>query len=141
MNLDDLLPQRGRWRLVNRVVSVDADRAVAEFDFTAEFTEGHFPGQPVVPGVALLEGLAQTLLILARTRAPDAEGIPFLAAFDRVRFRAPVLPPATVRFDVTIVGERAGLTQAQGTAYVGEKRVCTAQLTGAVLQLPEDGTP
>jgi len=132
----ELIPQRGRWKIAQRLLSIDGTTVICEGDFSEAFVEGHFPGQPVVPGVALLEGLAQTMLALSNTLDPDVEGTPFLAGFDRVRFRAPVFPPATVRFQVKITGQRAGMTSATGTATWGGKRVCTAKLTGAVIPNP-----
>ncbi|MCB9683822.1 MAG: beta-hydroxyacyl-ACP dehydratase [Alphaproteobacteria bacterium] len=136
MSLLELLPQQGRWRLLDEVVAHDDASIITTRTYDEAFAEGHFPEQLVVPGVALLESMAQSMLILARLRDPQAEGIPFLAGFDRVRFRAPVLPPATVRFEVRIVEERAGMTMATANAFVGEQRVCSAKLIGAVMPAP-----
>jgi 3-hydroxyacyl-[acyl-carrier-protein] dehydratase len=135
LDLDALIPHRGRWRFVQRLISVEGPSAIGDAHFDETFAEGHFPERAVVPGVVLLEGLAQTMLALSRTLAP-VEGTPFLAGFDKVRFRAPVFPPATVRFEVRITGERGGLTSADGTATVDGQRVCTAKLIGAVLPHP-----
>ncbi|MBX2800188.1 MAG: beta-hydroxyacyl-ACP dehydratase [Myxococcales bacterium] len=134
--IESLIPHRGRWRLVDRIVEHDDNSVVTEFHFTEDFVEGHFPEQLVVPGVALVEGLAQTMLVLSRLLEPDAEGITFLAGLDRVRFRAPVMPPATVRFHVKVVGRRGQLTTTSGTASWEGKRVCTAKLTGAIIERP-----
>ena len=134
-DVTSLLPHRGRWLLIERLVAVDVEvgtvSAVARFD--ADFADGHFPGRPVVPGVALLEAMAQTMGCLARLSDPDEVGTPFLAAFDQVRFRAPVFPPAEVRFDVTIRERRLGLTMASGEARCDGRRVCTARLTGGTI--------
>ena len=132
----EIIPHRGRWRIAQRVVSIDGLTAVCEGDFDEAFVEGHFPGQPIVPGVALLEGLAQTMLVLSASLEGEVDGTPFLAGFDKVRFRAPVVPPATVRFEVTIREQRVGLTRSSGTATWNGKRVCTARLTGAVIPNP-----
>lgn len=130
----DLIPHRERWLLLERIVEVDLERGtlVAVGRFDEDYVRGHFPGQPVVPGVALLEALSQTLACLARMTDPEAEGTPFLAAFDRVRFRAPVLPPAEVRYHVRFQERRMGLTSAVGEARCDGRKVCTARLIGAV---------
>lgn len=146
----DLIPHRGRWLLIRNLVSADLERGVIEADgaFDAAFADGHFPGQPIVPGVALLEGLAQTMGCLAQLSAKagigagEAEGgTPYLAAFDKVRFRAPVIPPAEVRFKVVVKEQRMGLTSASGEVRCGGKRVVTARLTGITVPagaLPTD---
>lgn len=136
MDLDALIPHRGNWKILDTLVEVDGVRAVAEASFDVAMVEGHFPGHPIVPGVLLLEGLAQTMLALTATLDSELEGTPFLAGFDRVRFRAPVVPPATVRFEVTLTGQRAMMTSASGVATCEGKRVCTAKLAGAVMPTP-----
>jgi 3-hydroxyacyl-[acyl-carrier-protein] dehydratase len=125
----DLIPHRGRFALLDRLVSRDGDSLVAEASFTVDDVDGHFPGQPVVPGVLLLEAMAQSLACLAVLKG--AEGTPFLAGFEKVRFRAPVLPPATVTFKVRIDEVRMGVTTSVGQAFVGSKRVCSARIRAA----------
>jgi 3-hydroxyacyl-[acyl-carrier-protein] dehydratase len=138
---ETVIPQRGRWQIATRIVSLEIDdetaKIVCEGDFDEAYVEGHFPDQPIVPGVALLEGLAQSMLALsahvAEQRGGSTEGTPFLAGFDKARFRAPVIPPATVQFEVKLLEQRGPLTMASGTARCNGTRVCTARMTGAVL--------
>ncbi len=119
---------------MERVIEVSDGRIIASGRFDTPYTEGHFPDQPIVPGVALLEGLAQTMGCLVRIASPDATGVPLLAGFDRVRFRAPVIPPVEMRYEVVIQERRMGITRASGKVWCGDKRVCTAQLMGAKLR-------
>lgn len=125
-----MIPQQGRWRLVDRVLQLDDESATAERAFTAADCEGHLPDDPIVPGVLLIEGLAQTMLVLHQRLA--GEGKPLLAGVDRVRFKAPVRPPATVRFQVRCKLHHGGNLRTEGTALLGDQVVCTAVLTGAL---------
>jgi 3-hydroxyacyl-[acyl-carrier-protein] dehydratase len=142
--ITELIPHRDRWLLIERLVEIDpeAGRVVAEGRFTVDQVRGHFPDQPVVPGVMLLEAMAQTMACLhvlsdrlaaEKSEGEHVEGTPFLAGFEKVRFKAPVLPPAQVRYEVTIKEQRFGLTTASGVAKVDGRKVCQARLTGAIL--------
>lgn len=123
------LPQQGRWRLISRVLEASDEQVITERDFTSDDCEGHLPDDPIVPGVLLVEGLAQTMLVLHQ-RLDD--GRPLLAGVDRVRFKAPVRPPATVRFQVEATRHHGGSLRTQGSAFLGDQLVCTAVLTGVL---------
>ncbi|MCB9759980.1 MAG: beta-hydroxyacyl-ACP dehydratase [Alphaproteobacteria bacterium] len=145
--VEDLIPHRGRFRLIDRLVRLEGQTVEAVGTFTVDHCDGHFPDRPVVPGVLLLEALAQTMLCAHVTLveggvdglAGDGGPTPFLAGFEKVRFRAPVLPPAEVRYSVTLKEERFGLVTASGEARVDGRRVCTARLTAGILPDPAQG--
>ena len=92
----ELIPHRDRWLLIERLIELDpqAGRVVAEGRFTVDQVRGHFPDQPVVPGVMLLEAMAQTMACLhvltlrlaaEQSEQPVEDGTPFLAGFEKGR--------------------------------------------------------
>lgn len=127
---DALLPHRGPWLLLRSIESVDETSLTGTAHFGLEHADGHFPGQPVVPGVLLLELLAQASAALARVHAPgDTEGkIPFLVGYDRVRFRAPVIPPATVTVTVRRGEAVMGVHSTFGEVRIDGRRACNAEV-------------
>ena len=100
-DVKDLIPQREPFLFVDRLVSCDGETAVGEYTFTEEkngFFKGHFPGNPIVPGVILLESMAQ-VCIAATVSARGEEGNPpvfLLAGVENVRFIRPVRPGDTL---------------------------------------------
>ena len=124
-----MIPQQGRWRLIDGIVEQTDTLVRATGHFGAEHCEGHFPDDPVVPGVLLLEGLAQTMLVLHQSLAT---GSPLLAGADRVRFKAAVRPPATVEYTIELGVQRGDQIRCTGTARCEGQVVCTATLSGAL---------
>ena len=102
--------------------------------FTGEeaFFAGHFPGNPVVPGVFLIEALAQTgaAAILSREEYRGKTG--YFASWDKIKFRRKVLPGETVTLKVQLVKIRGRMVVADGVAYVGEEKAAQGTFTCAI---------
>lgn len=135
---EDVLPHRPPFLFLDRVVAHDETRVVGERTFPADepFFGGHFPGNPIVPGVILIEGLAQTLAWLALTRT--AGGTVLLTGVDGCKIRRPVRPGETVTYRVAVTRSRRNMVIAEGFVHVGDERVLAATLKGFV-QPPEAG--
>lgn len=127
-----LLPHRYPFLLVDRVVDYQEGewlKAVKNISVNEPCFTGHFPENPVFPGVLILEAMAQATGVLAcKTYRPLENELYYFAAIDNARFRRPVLPGDRMELDVRFVAERRGVTKFTGTASVDGKVVCEAEL-------------
>ena len=100
-DIKELLPQREPFLFVDRLVSSDGATAVGEYTFTEEkneFFKGHFPGNPIVPGVILVESMAQVCIAATMASREPSDKVPIflLAGVEKVRFMRPVRPGETL---------------------------------------------
>lgn len=129
------LPHRYPMLLVDRVLSVEAGKAVAlkNVSINEPFFQGHFPGKPIMPGVLVLEALAQVGGILAFQTTKDAENqLVIFLAIDHAKFRKPVVPGDQLRMEVQVVQRRDPYWKLRGEAYVGDALVCEMEFKAMV---------
>ena len=128
------LPHRYPILLVDRVLSVDAGksiRALKNVTINEPHFVGHFPHRPVMPGVLILEAMAQTAGLLAFADAADGRdtnSVIYFAGIDGARFKRPVEPGDQLVMDVEILRHKAGIYKFKGSARVGEEIACEAEL-------------
>jgi UDP-N-acetylglucosamine acyltransferase len=126
--------------LVDRILEHDArGRLVATKNVTGseDFFAGHFPGQPVMPGVLILESLAQAAGIWLLKTAPDPRAVEIrVVGFDDTKFRRPVVPGDQLRLEVALERRRGGLARFRGNVRVGDSRAAEARLLLQVAPLP-----
>jgi 3-hydroxyacyl-[acyl-carrier-protein] dehydratase len=129
-----LLPHRYPFLLVDRVLAIDKGksiRAVKNVTINEPFFVGHFPHRPVMPGVLMLEAMAQTAALLSFATAgvsPDDKTVYYFAGVDGARFRRPVEPGDQLVMDVTLLRAKGGIYKFKGSARVGEELACEAEL-------------
>ena len=132
-----VIPHRPPFLFVDRVLEcVPGQRAVGIKAVSAgePYLAGHFPGRPIVPGVILLEAMAQ-LGAVALLSDPRWQGrMPLFGGVDRVRFRRPVRPGDVVRLEVEIVRMLRGLGKGQGTARVDGELAAEGEMTFALIE-------
>jgi 3-hydroxyacyl-[acyl-carrier-protein] dehydratase len=131
-----LLPHRYPFLMIDRVVDIDGDNsAVGIKNVTANephFT-GHFPGRPIMPGVLLVEGMAQTAgAICIAARGGDSPGVVYFMTIDGCKFRKPVVPGDTVEFRVKKVRNRANIWKFSAEAYVRDTKVAEATISALI---------
>ena len=132
LEIQQLLPHRFPFLLVDRVVEVvPGEKLIGYKNVTAneEFFTGHFPGHPVMPGVLVLEALAQASAILAfKTSGIDPkEKVAYLAGIDAARFRKPVVPGDRLQLEIEVVKQKGPVWKTKGTASVDGQVVAEAE--------------
>lgn len=132
----DILPHRYPFVMIDRVLEIKGDDqvvAIKNVTFNEPYFNGHFPGNPVMPGVLQLEAMAQTagILIIKRNNWVPNPAV-FMSA-DKVKFRRPVRPGDQVRIEAKIVKMRGKITQAEATCSVDDQVVSSAELMIAVV--------
>jgi 3-hydroxyacyl-[acyl-carrier-protein] dehydratase len=128
------------FQLIDRITALNLSdltiRAEAIVPTTSSIFEGHFPGRPLMPGVLLIESMAQASgwLIIARTRF---ERMPFLAALKEVKLRAFVTPGEALAVSAKLVHEGSGFAVTKAEIRTGGKLICNAEITFRVVDFPK----
>lgn len=132
MDILKLLPHRYPFLLVDRIEEVTAGTKCNGFKnvtFNEPFFQGHFPDHPIMPGVLILEAMAQVggAYITALGGAGE-EKVTYFVGIDNARFRKPVRPGDQLRLEVELISTRRGIHVFQGKAFVGDSLVAEADL-------------
>lgn len=126
-----LLPHRYPFLLVDRVLEFElSKRVVGIKNVTSNepFFVGHFPGKPIMPGVLIVEAMAQTGGILAFKSFPEMKGSVLFIGIDNARFRRPVIPGDQLKMVVNVVKHKREIWVFEGKAYVGDELVAEAKI-------------
>jgi len=132
-----LLPHRYPFLLIDRLVDLDGEESgtgIKNVTMNEPFFPGHFPGRPVMPGVLLVEAMAQTAGAVVLDHLGDAHAgkLVFFMSIDKCRFRKPVVPGDTVHFKVKLANKRPPVWKYWAEAHVDGKKVAEAEI-GAML--------
>jgi 3-hydroxyacyl-[acyl-carrier-protein] dehydratase len=134
----EMIPHRDPFLMIDRVVDiVKNERATGIKDVAADdyYFRGHFPTRPVMPGVLIIEAMAQTAAVLVvHTLGPESEGkLVYFMSVDNARFRRPVLPGASLHIHVTKERHRGNVWKFSGEAKVNEQLAAEAVFAAMIL--------
>lgn len=133
-----LLPHRYPFLLVDRVKEFESHKRIVgikNVTVNEPFFQGHFPGRPVMPGVLIIEAMAQVGGVLVfKSGGPVGRTVMYLTGIDEAKFRKPVVPGDQLRFEIEVVKKRPPFWKMQGKAFVENEVVCEAVVTAMVME-------
>ena len=132
-----LMPHSYPFLLVDRIIEFEPAKRVVgikNVTFNEPFFTGHFPGRPIMPGLLIVEALAQTGGVLAFKSFPDKKGLVFFTGIDDARFRKPVIPGDQIKLVLEVVKHRREIWVFEGKAYVDNDIVAEARIMAMLKQ-------
>jgi UDP-3-O-[3-hydroxymyristoyl] N-acetylglucosamine deacetylase / 3-hydroxyacyl-[acyl-carrier-protein] dehydratase len=133
----ELLPHRYPFLLVDRILEVVGDTRIVglkNVTLNEPFFPGHFPGHPIMPGVLIVEAMAQTggVLLLDKIEDPQSKVVYFMS-LDGVKFRRPVVPGDQLLMEVEVLQNRGRTVRLKGMAYVGDQLAAEAEMMARII--------
>ena len=136
MEIQNILPHRYPFLLVDRVIEIEPNKkavGLKNVTFNEPFFQGHFPNNPIMPGVLVVEAMAQVSGILAMYNGPKGSSVYFMS-IDKAKFRKPVVPGDQLRFEVSVLQQRKNVWKFGGKTFVDGKVVAEAEFKAMILE-------
>ena len=128
------IPHRYPFLLVDRILEINSEErsivGIKNVTINEQFFNGHFPGHPIMPGVLIVEGLAQCLGVLVMEGVENK--VPYFAALENIKFKAPVKPGDQLVYEAKVDKQRGNIIKASGVAKVDGKIVTEASFTFSI---------
>ncbi|MGA2046337.1 MAG: 3-hydroxyacyl-ACP dehydratase FabZ [Terracidiphilus sp.] len=141
----DFLPHRYPFLLIDRIIEFESTKrlvAIKNVTINEPFFQGHFPGYPIMPGVLVVEAMAQAGGMIMMAEIPDrAKKLVVFTGIERAKFRRPVTPGDQLRIEVEVLSFRTRAGRIEGKALVNGKLACEATLTCQVVPRVREARP
>lgn len=140
LNIDqikELIPHRYPFLLVDKVIELEVGKkavGIKNVTINEPFFQGHFPEYPIMPGVLIIESMAQVGAVAMMSMEENKGKLGVFAGIDKVRFKREVRPGDTLKIEVEMLSVRRNIGKAVGKAYVGEELACSGELMFALVQ-------
>ena len=137
MRVLSLLPHRYPFLMVDRIVDMQGDESgvgIKNVTYNEPHFQGHFPGQPVMPGVLIVEGMAQTAgSLCVSSRSSKMPKVVYFMTIDKAKFRKPVVPGDVLEYHVKKIKNRQNIWKFHAVAKVGETKVAEAEISAMII--------
>ncbi len=134
----DILPHRYPFLLVDKIIEIEEGKRIVgikNVTINEPFFQGHFPGKKVMPGVLIIEAMAQVgAVLLLKNIENRKENLALFAGIDEARFRKPVVPGDVLRFELEVLKIKSVTAKLHGKAYVGNELACEATVLCAMVK-------
>lgn len=130
--IQEILPHRYPFLLIDRVdelIEGKSAKGIKNVSINEYFFQGHFPEEPVMPGVLIIEAIAQLGAIIVKSDPANKEKTAYFGGLDKVKFRQKVVPGDTLRIETEITKVKGRVGVGRGVAYVGDKKVAEGEFT------------
>lgn len=136
MDIQKILPHRYPFLLVDRITEIEPNKkavGLKNVTFNEPFFQGHFPGNPIMPGVLVLEAMAQVSGILAMHNGPKGSSVYFMS-IEKAKFRKPVVPGDQLQFEISVLQKRKNVWKFAGQTFVDGKVVAEAEFKAMIIE-------
>jgi 3-hydroxyacyl-[acyl-carrier-protein] dehydratase len=144
-DIQKILPHRYPFLLIDGIEEMERWKRIVgikNVTINEHFFQGHFPGKPIMPGVLIIESMAQTGGLLLLREVPDREKkLLYFVAIDNARFRRPVVPGDRLRLEINVLAWRSGFCKLQGRATVDGEMAAEASLMCKMVDLETEQAP
>lgn len=136
MEIQKIIPHRYPFLLVDKIIEMEPGKkavGIKNVTINEPFFQGHFPGNPIMPGVLQIEALAQVGAVSVLAMEENKGKLAVFAGIDNLKFKKQVVPGDTLRLEVEIIQMRRNIGKGQATAYVNDQIACKGQITFAIV--------
>lgn len=131
VDIQKIIPHRYPFLLVDKIIEIEEGKkavGIKNVTINEPFFQGHFPGNPIMPGVLIVEAMAQVGAVAVLSLEENKEKLAVFTGIDKVRFKKQVKPGDTLRMEVELISMRRGIGKAEAIAYVGDEVACKGTL-------------